>query len=57
MLHGIAQRVQAQVGTRVCTVVTGGDALWCGVKPEWADYVDHELTMKGMLALAQGKIR
>lgn len=57
MLRGIVKRVKAQTGAGVRTIVTGGDAFWCGTKPEWADYADPELTMKGMLALAQRKIR
>ena len=57
MVRGLVRRVRAEAGEDACCVLTGGDALRGGAPPEWADYVDRELTMKGMLALFLGKVR
>ena len=57
MLRGIVRRARAECGGELCTVLTGGDARRGTGAPEWADIVDMQLTLKGMLALAQGKLR
>lgn len=57
MLRGIVHQMRMEEGKGACCVLTGGNALWGGAPPEWADYVDRELTMKGMLALFLGKVR
>ena len=57
MLCALVQGVKRELGSRACTVVTGGDAARGGHLPSWADVQDDDLTLKGLFALARGFIR
>lgn len=50
MVRGLIQSISQQLGQRPFIVLTGGDSnLWTDC-PDWADHIDNQLTLKGILS-------